>query len=71
VGDTITPFVLNAPAGLHEPPHRRVQHVLPAKTARVEHQRQDAEGQVWAEMRGDRQSSSACLACRNVVKPRG
>jgi hypothetical protein len=31
-----------------------------------------ATGQPWAEMRGDRQSSSACLAWSETwVKPRG
>jgi hypothetical protein len=30
------------------------------------------KGQVWSEMRGDRQSSSACLAWSETwVKPRG
>src|SRR6266850_773657 len=46
--------------------------VTPAKTARVELNGKTPKGQVWAEMRGDRQSSSACLAWSETwVKPRG
>src|SRR5206468_3264871 len=60
--DTIAPFVLNAPPGFMNRPIGVFSTFFPAKTARVELNGKTPKGQVWAEMRGDRQSSSACLA---------
>ena len=70
--DCIEPFVLNAPPGFNDRPIGVFSTFFPAKTARVELNGKTPKGQVWAEMRGDRQSSSACLAWSETwVKPRG
>src|SRR5262249_20853142 len=69
--DTITPFVLNAPPGFMNRPIGVFSTFFPAKTASAELNGKTRKGQVWAEMRGDRQSSSACLAWSETwVKPR-
>jgi hypothetical protein len=70
--DTITPFVLNAPPGFMNRPIGVFSTFFPAKSARVEINGKTPKAEVWSEMRGDRQSSSACLAWSETwVKPRG
>jgi hypothetical protein len=70
-GDTITmtwydflaPFVLTVPPGT--PPDRPIgvfSTFFPAEGAQIEFNGRFAEGATWSEMRGDRKSSSACLA---------
>jgi len=45
---------------------------FPARSAQVEWNGRFATGQPWAETRGDRQASSACLAWSETwIKPRG
>jgi hypothetical protein len=69
--DTITPFILNAPPGFQNRPIGVFSTFFPARAARVEFNGKVPDGKVWAEMRGDRQSSSACLAwSESWVKPR-
>jgi hypothetical protein len=71
--DYLAPFVLTAPPG--QPPERPIgvfSTFFPAQGAQVEFNGQFAEGVPWLEMRGDRQSSSACLAWSETwVKPGG
>jgi hypothetical protein len=70
--DTITPFILNAPPGFQNRPIGVFSTFFPARAARVELNGKVPDGKVWPEMRGDRQSSSACLAwSESWVKPRG
>ena len=70
--DTITPFILNAPPGFQNRPIGVFSTFFPARSARVELNGKVPDGKVWPEMRGDRQSSSACLAwSESWVKPRG
>jgi len=70
--DCIAPFVLTLPPG--EPPERPIgvfSTFFPARGAQVELNGRFASGSPWPEMRGDRQSSSACLAWSETwVKPR-
>ncbi len=70
--DCVEPFVLTVPPGA--PPERPIgvfSTFFPAQGAQVELNGRSAEGAVWPEMRGDRQSSSACLALSETwVKPR-
>ena len=71
--DCIDAFVLTVPPG--EPPERPIgvfSTFFPARGAQIEVNGQFAEGDIWSEMRGDRESSSACLAWSETwVKPRG
>ena len=60
--DCIEPFVLNAPPGFNNRPIGVFSTFFPAKSAQVEMNGRFASGSPWAEMRGDRQGSSACLA---------
>ena len=60
--DCIEPFVLNAPPGFNNRPIGVFSTFFPAKSAPVELNGRFATGSPWAEMRGDRQGSSACLA---------
>jgi len=60
--DCIEPFVLNAPPGFNNRPIGVFSTFFPAKSAQVELNGRFATGNPWAEMRGDRQGSSACLA---------
>ena len=70
--DTIEPFVLHSPPGFGNRPIGVFSTFFPARGAQIEIDGRVATGQVWAEMRGDRQSSSACLAWSETwVKPRG
>jgi hypothetical protein len=70
--DCIAPFVLHAPPGFGDRPIGVFSTFFPARGAQIEMNGRVAPGSVWAEMRGDRQSSSACLAWSETwVKPRG
>lgn len=70
--DCIEPFVLTMAPGTNNRPIGVFSTFFPAKSAQVEMSGRFAPGAPWAEMRGDRQSSSACLAwSESWVKPRG
>ena len=70
--DCIEPFVLNAPPGFNDRPIGVFSTFFPARAAQLELNGKVAAGQVWPEMRGDRQGSSATLAWSETwVKPRG
>jgi hypothetical protein len=70
--DCIEPFVLNAPPGFNDRPIGVFSTFFPARAAQLEISGKVAPGQVWPEMRGDRQGSSATLAWSETwVKPRG
>ena len=70
--DCIEPFVLHAPPGFNDRPIGVFSTFFPARGAQLEMDGRVATGRVWPEMRGDRQSSSACLAWSETwVKPRG
>jgi hypothetical protein len=70
--DCIAPFVLTMPPGSGNRPLGVFSTFFPARSAQVEMNGVCATGQPWAEMRGDRQGSSACLAWSETwVKPRG
>jgi hypothetical protein len=69
--DCVQPFVLNAPPGFNDRPIGVFSTFFPARAAQVEINGAVVKGQPWPEMRGDRQSSSACLAWSETwVKPR-
>ena len=69
--DFIEPFVLTAPPGFMNRPIGVFSTFFPARAARIEMNGRMAKNQPWLEMRGDRQSSSACLAWSETwVKPR-
>ncbi len=69
--DCIEPFVLHAPPGFNDRPIGVFSTFFPARAAQIELDGRIAAGGVWPEMRGDRQSSSACLAWSETwVKPR-
>ena len=69
--DCIEPFVLNAPPGFANRPLGVFSTFFPARAAQLELNGRVAQGQPWAETRGDRQASSACLAWSETwVKPR-
>ncbi|HEX5140756.1 MAG TPA: hypothetical protein VFX19_07415 [Dehalococcoidia bacterium] len=71
--DHLPAFVLTVPPG--QPPERPIgvfSTFFPARSAQVELNGRFAEGKPWKEMRGDRESSSACLAWSETwVAPRG
>jgi hypothetical protein len=70
--DCIEPFVLNAPPGFNDRPIGVFSTFFPARAAQLEINGKVAPGNVWPEMRGDRQGSSATLAWSETwVKPRG
>ena len=70
--DCIEPFVLHAPPGFNDRPIGVFSTFFPARAAQLEVIGKVAPGQVWPEMRGDRQGSSATLAWSETwVKPRG
>jgi hypothetical protein len=70
--DCIEPFVLHAPPGFNDRPIGVFSTFFPARAAQLEVNGKVAPGQVWPEMRGDRQGSSATLAGSETwVKPRG
>jgi hypothetical protein len=68
--DCIEPFVLNSPPGFNDRPIGVFSTFFPARAAQVEINGAVVPGQPWPEKRGDRQSSSACLAWSETwVKP--
>jgi hypothetical protein len=70
--DCLEPFVLTMAPGTNNRPIGVFSTFFPAKSAQIEVSGRFAPGAPWAEMRGDRQSSSACLAWSETwVKPRG
>jgi hypothetical protein len=70
--DTVEPFVLTMAPGTANRPIGVFSTFFPARSAQIEVNGRFAAGQVWAEKRGDRESSSACLAWSETwVKPRG
>jgi hypothetical protein len=69
--DCLEPFVLTLPPGFNNRPLGVFSTFFPARSAQVEVNGCVASGQPWAEMRGDRQASSACLAWSETwVRPR-
>jgi hypothetical protein len=69
--DTLPAFVLTVPPGFNNRPIGVFSTFFPARAAQVELNGRFATGLPWPEMRGDRQSSSACLAWSETwVKPR-
>ena len=69
--DFADPFVLTMPPGYANRPIGVFSTFFPARSAQVTLNGQVATGSVWPEMRGDRQSSSACLAWSETwVKPK-
>jgi hypothetical protein len=69
--DCIDPFVLTMAPGMGNRPIGVFSTFFPAKSAQIELNGRVAPGLPWAEIRGDRQSSSACLAWSETwVKPR-
>jgi hypothetical protein len=70
--DCIEPFVLTMAPGMGDRPIGVFSTFFPAKAAQIEMSGRFAPGTPWLEMRGDRQSTSACLAWSETwVKPRG
>ena len=69
--DCIEPFVLTMAPGMGNRPIGVYSTFFPAKSGQIEMNGQFAPHATWLEMRGDRQSSSACLALSETwVKPR-
>ncbi|MBI4012071.1 MAG: hypothetical protein HY359_07190 [Candidatus Rokubacteria bacterium] len=69
--DFIEPFVLTMPPGYNNRPLGVFSTFFPARAAQVERNGRFAAGAPWPETRGDRQSSSACLAWSETwVRPR-
>jgi hypothetical protein len=67
----LTPFVLNMPPGSANRPIGVFSTFFPAKAARISINGRVAAGMPYAEKRGDRDSTSACLAWSETwVKPR-
>ena len=70
--DCLEPFVLTMAPGMGNRPIGVFSTFFPAKSAQIEVNGRFAPDSPWLEMRGDRQSSSACLAWSETwVKPRG
>jgi hypothetical protein len=66
------PFVLTMPPGYNNRPIGVFSTFFPARAAQVEFNGNFASASPWPETRGERQSSSACLAwSESWVKPRG
>lgn len=69
--DCIEPFVLTMAPGMGNRPIGVYSTFFPARAAQLEMNGEFAPHAPWLEMRGDRQSSSACLAWSETwVKPR-
>ena len=69
--DCVDPFVLTMAPGMGNRPIGVFSTFFPAGSAQIEINGRHAPYVPWAEMRGDRQSSSACLAWSETwVKPR-
>lgn len=70
--DFLEPFVLTMAPGMNDRPIGVFSTFFPARSTQLEMSGRFAPGAPWAETRGDRQSSSACLALSETwVKPRG
>jgi len=70
--DCIEPFVLTMAPGMGNRPLGVFSTFFPARSAQLEIAGRFAPGAPWAEMRGERQSTTACLAWSETwVKPRG
>jgi hypothetical protein len=70
--DFVEPFVLTMPPGDNGRPLGVFSTFFPARSAQVERGGRAATGRPWSELRGDRPSSSACLALSETwVAPRG
>jgi hypothetical protein len=68
----LAPFVLTMAPGTNNRPIGVFSTFFPARAAQIEINGKAAPGAPWPETRGDRQSSSACLAWSETwVKPRG
>jgi hypothetical protein len=69
--DFIEPFVLTMPPGYNDRPIGVFTTFFPARAAQIEIDGRIAAASPWPEQRGDRQSSSACLAWSETwVKPK-
>ena len=69
--DFIAPLVLTQPPGFNNRPIGVFSTFFPARAAQVEMDGDVTIGLPWEEMRGDRKSSSACLAWSETwVKPK-
>ena len=69
--DTLTPFIITVAPGVGDRPIGVYSTFFPARSAQAELNGRFATGQVWGEKRGDRDSTSACLAwSESWVKPR-
>jgi len=69
--DFIAPFVLTLPPGFNNRPIGVFSTFFPARNAQILLNGNAASGKPWAEKRGDRDASSACLAWSETwVKPR-
>ena len=70
--DCIEPYVLTMAPGMNNRPIGVFSTFFPASSAQIEVNGRFAPDAPWTEMRGDRQSTSACLAWSETwVKPRG
>lgn len=69
--DCLAPFVLTMAPGTNNRPIGVFSTFFPARSAQVDINGMASTAKPWAEMRGDRQGSSACLAWSETwVKPR-
>ena len=69
--DCIEPFVLTMAPGMGNRPLGVFSTFFPARCAQLEISGRVAQGAPWEEMRGDRKSTTACLAWSETwVKPR-
>ncbi len=69
--DTLPPFVLAMPPGFNDRPIGVFSTFFPARAAQIEMNGFVTSALPWLEKRGDRESSSACLAWSETwVKPR-
>jgi len=69
--DCLDPFVLTLPPGFNNRPLGVYSTFFPARSAQIEMNGEVASGTPWAEQRGDRPSSSSCLAWAETwTKPR-
>jgi hypothetical protein len=68
--DFVDPFMLVVPAGSPSRPHGVYSCFIPAKSAQITINGDVAVGNVFQEMRGDKVSSTACLALSETwVRP--
>lgn len=69
--DCLEPFVLTMAPGMGNRPIGVFSTFFPARSAQIEMNGEFAPDEPWMEMRGERQSTSACLAWSETwVKPR-